>query len=304
MSPTTRWEDWSCSVRVTLAAGDDADLREAARTVREVMADVAHAASRFRDDSDLSRVNTAAGRLVPVGPLTVRLVEVALDAARRTAGAVDPTVGAHLLDAGYVDDIERVRSRRSVSPAATSAAASWSSVRVDHTLGRVGVPDGLRLDLGATAKAWAADEAARQVRSRTGRAALVGIGGDLAAAGSPDRPWRVEVSEVAGGPACRVDLTYGGLATSSVLARTWTSDRGAEHHVIDPRSSRPADGPVRTASVWAPTAVDANTWSTAAVVWGSTAAARLHSHGVDARLVDRSGAVTILGGWPRDAVAA
>ena len=105
-----------------------------------------------------------------------------------------------------------------------------------------------------------------------GHAVLVEIGGDLAVAGAAVRPWRVDVAEVPGGAAYRVDLTHGGLATSSVLARTWTSDRGHEHHVIDPRTSRPADGPVRTATVWAPTAVAANTWSTAAIVWGDSAA--------------------------------
>src|SRR5438552_2985298 len=85
----------------------------------------AAAASRFEAGADLSRINAAAGRLVPVGPLTVRLVEVALDAARRTVGAVDPTVGAHLHDAGYVDDIDHVRSCRQVTRGGTSAAASW-----------------------------------------------------------------------------------------------------------------------------------------------------------------------------------
>lgn len=300
MSPTTAWQDWSCLVRVTLATGTDGDLVAANRVVQGLMDDVARAASRFRDDSDLSRVNAAAGTLVPVAPLTVELVDVALDAARRTHGAVDPTVGAHLLDAGYVEDIEVVRAGRQTAAALPSARASWSSVTVDRELGRVGVPAGLRLDLGATAKAWTADEAARRVLARLGHACLVEIGGDLAVAGTPPQPWRVDVSEVAGGPAYRIDLTYGGLATSSVLARSWSSGRGAEHHVIDPRTSLPTTGPVRTATVWAASAVAANTLSTASLVWGESAAPMLREAGADARLVDRSGRVTAVGAWPRD----
>ncbi|GAA4715271.1 FAD:protein FMN transferase [Nocardioides conyzicola] len=300
MSPTTTWRDWSCRVRVTLAAGSDADLEASARIVRDLMDDVAIAVSRFRDDSDLTRVNARAGALIPVSALTVQLVEVALDAARRTDGAVDPTVGGHLLDAGYTDDIDAVRSRPRRGVAVPGMAASWAAVAVHRDLRLVGIPVGLRLDLGATAKAWTADEAARRVHTRLGVPALVEIGGDLSVAGPVPQPWRIDVAEVAGDPAYRVEVTHGGLATSSVLARAWTSDRGPEHHVIDPRTSRPARGSVRTATVWAPTAVEANTWSTAAIVWGDSAEARLLEAGVDARLVDADGRSTLLGAWPAD----
>jgi thiamine biosynthesis lipoprotein len=305
MSLTTTWRAWSCLVRVTLGSGDGADLVSATDVVQRLMYDVARSVSRFRADSDLSRVNDRAGALIPVGPLTVQLVEVALDAARRTDGIVDPTVGAHLIGAGYADDIDAVRLRPRATATVPRLAADWTHVAVHRDLNLIGVPVGMCLDLGATAKAWTADEAARRVHARLGHAVLVEIGGDLAVAGRPLRPWRVDVAEVPGGTAYRVDLTHGGLATSSVLARSWTSDRGHEHHVIDPRTSRPADGPVRTATVWAPSAVAANTWSTAAIVWGDAAPARLRAAGLDARLVDTDGRVTALGAWPADeAVAA
>jgi thiamine biosynthesis lipoprotein len=300
MSPSTTWRDWSCLVRVTLGCGADSDLDAAARTVRDLMDDVALAVSRFRGDSDLTRVNARAGALIPVSALTVQLVEVALDAARRTDGIVDPTVGAHLLGAGYTDDIDTVRARPRRGVAVPGMAASWAAVAGHRDLRLVGVPVGLRLDLGATAKAWTADEAASRVHARLGLPALVEIGGDLSVAGPVSQPWRIDVAEVAGDPAYRVDLSHGGLATSSVLARAWTSDRGAEHHVIDPRTSRPARGTVRTATVWAPTAVEANTWSTAAIVWGDSAEARLREAGVDARLVGSDAHTVVLGAWPAD----
>ncbi|MEP9361646.1 FAD:protein FMN transferase [Nocardioides sp. CN2-186] len=303
MTVSTVWQDWSCCVRVTLAGGDGSDLVAASGIVRQLMDEVAHAASRFRDDSDLTRVNDAAGALVPVGRLTLDLVDVALDAARLTGGAVDPTVGAHLLGAGYDDDIDHVRSHTH-RVGAPRPSADWQGVTVDHELRRVGVRPGLLLDLGATAKAWTVDEAARRVHARLGHAVLVGIGGDLAVAGATTRPWHVDVSEVMGGPRERVDLTHGGLATSSVLARTWASDRGVQHHVIDPATGSPARGSVRTATVWAPTAVAANTWSTAAIVWGEAAAGRLRDAGIDARLVDTDGRVTTLGTWPSEGIAA
>ncbi|KQW49358.1 hypothetical protein ASC77_11830 [Nocardioides sp. Root1257] len=299
MSTSTVWSDWSCRVRVTLATGSTDDLATARRVVQQLMAAVSESVSRFRDDSDLAEVNAAGGSLVPVRSLTVELTDIALAAARRTHGAVDPTVGAHLLAAGYDDDIEVVR-RRVRTTTAARAGSDWRSVAVDRRLHRVGVPAGVRLDLGATAKAWTADEAARRVHARLGVATLVEIGGDLAVAGHLARPWRIDVAEVLGGPTYRVDLTHGGLATSSVLARSWVSDRGPEHHVIDPRTARPVTGDLRSATVWAPTAVEANTWSTAALVWGESAADRLSDVGIDARLVDRHGHVVTVGAWPED----
>jgi thiamine biosynthesis lipoprotein len=187
---------------------------------------------------------------------------------------------------------------------ASGATADWRKVAVDRDLGRVGVARGLRLDLGATAKAWAADEAARRVAARHRLPALVEIGGDLAVAGSAEAPWRITVAEMAGEPGEMVGLTHGGLATSSVLARRWRTTEGDAHHVIDPRTGRPSDGSVRSATVWAPSCVEANTFSTAALVWGDSAAARLEVADAAARLVQRSGTVVRVGSWPGEERAA
>jgi len=304
---TTRtWRDWSCTVRVVLGqdravAAGTAD--DAARIVEGLMRDVASAVSRFRPDSELERVNEAAPRLVPVGPLARTLVEVALDAARRTDGAVDPTVGAHLLALGYDADFALVQDRVA-RPGRTVRPGDWTRVVVDREVGRVGVARGLRLDLGATAKAWTADEAARRVSERHGLPVLVEIGGDLAVAGGASEPWRVRVAESEDGPGELVGITHGGLATSSTTGRRWRSRSGPVHHVVDPASGRPVTGSVRTATVWAPSAADANTYSTAALVWGDAAAARLSLAGIDARLVDRSGAVRRVGSWPEEVPAA
>ncbi|ABL83922.1 MULTISPECIES: FAD:protein FMN transferase [unclassified Nocardioides] len=304
------WRDWSCTVRVVVGGDDPVPDRvsdDAARIVRELMGEVEAAVSRFRSDSELERVNAAAPRLLPVGPLTQTLVEAALDAARRTDGAVDPTIGGQLVALGYDADLDVVRERPGpTGPTARAprAGADWTRVVVDHDLGRVGVARGLRLDLGATAKAWTADEAARRVSARLRRPALVEIGGDVAVAGSAGSPWRVRVAEAPDRPGEVVGLTHGGLATSSSTVRRWRTGAGPAHHVVDPATGRPTDGPFRTATVWAPSAVEANTFSTAALVWGEAAAARLALAGVDARLVDRAGAVRLVGSWPTEGRAA
>ena len=291
---TRTWRDWSCTVRVVTA---DRSLDGAAEIVGGLMADVERAVSRFRPDSELEGVNDLAPRIVPVGRLTLDLVETAVDAARRTDGAVDPTVGQHLAAWGYDADIAVVRELDAGAPQ-PGRRADWRRVVVDHDLGRVGVARGLRLDLGATAKAWTADEAARRVAARYRRPVLVEIGGDGAGARAAAEPGRGRGAAVAGGPGEVVGLTHGGLATSSTAARRWRTAAGPAHHVIDPRTGAPTDGAVRSATVWAPSCVEANTFSTAALVWGRSAAARLGLAGVAARLVDDAGVVRPVGPWP------
>ncbi len=299
MSGSAVWNDWSCRVRVTVTRPDA--LPSARDVLRSVMADVARSADRFTPDSDVSRINSSAGRLVPVSRQTVTLVDIALRAAAESRGTVDPTIGEHLLRAGYADDIGRIRDLLVPTGAAPTVAADWRRVRVDRELSRIGVPAGMRLDLGATAKSWAADTAAHRIAGTLGTGVLVEIGGDVSVAGRKVSPWQVLVREQAGMPGQRIGLTRGGLATSSTTARRWRTADGEAHHVIDPRNGLPAVGPWRTVTVWAPSAVEANTASTAAIVLGATAVDHLDALGLAARLVDHDGAVRRVGAWPSSA---
>jgi FAD:protein FMN transferase len=303
-----QWQDWSCTVRVVLGDGRPADVAPDAVTaervehvVRGLMDDVARSVSRFRDDSDLSRINAAGGRLVPVRRLSLELVDVALDAARRTEGACDPTVGRSVVAAGYDVDIDELRTRGPVPSRPRGRSADWTAVRVDRELGRVGVPASLGLDLGATAKAWTADRAAERLVGALGVPALVALGGDVAVSG--DGPsWPVLVSEHEGGAGEVIGVARGGIATSSTSGRTWLTSDGPAHHLIDPRSGVPVTGRYRTATVLASSCVEANSLSTAALVWGSEAPERLSPYA--ARLVTDDGRMVTTPTWPHDAVAA
>lgn len=328
MTATRTWSDWSCTVRLTV--DDPAVLDVASRDLRDLMGRVDRAASRFRSDSELSMVNRNAGKLVPVSPLLARLVDIALVAAEQTGGATDPTVGGAVIAAGYDTDIATVRRRRlhktphetphemphrtppparaddptAREPVLVRRTPGWRAVRRTQRFGLIGVPAGLSLDLGATAKAWTADRAATAIAGRYGCAVLVEIGGDLRAAGRPDRPWLIEVAERAGDPAVLVSLRHGGLTTSTRSVRHWPTPSGEAHHIIDPRTGLPSNGPWRTASVWAPSAVRANTFSTAVVATGEAAEPRLRVAGHPARLVGTDGGVRELGGWPSQRRAA
>ncbi|TCO26592.1 thiamine biosynthesis lipoprotein [Kribbella steppae] len=302
MTASRTWTAWSCTVRLTV--DDPAVLGAACGELKALMDRVDKAASRFRPDSELSVVNSRADAMVPVSRLLVDLVDVSLVAASMSGGAVDPTVGAAVIAAGYNDDIERVRRRFPQPAEELKPIPGWEQVRLNRKLALLGVPQDSALDLGAIAKAWTADRAALVLSKRYGCAVLVEIGGDLRAAGEPAEPWIITVAERAGDPGVLVTLAHGGLTTSTRTVRRWETPDGSAHHLIDPRTGKPADGPWRTASVWAPTAVRANTFSTALVATGEAAVGRLTLAGHPARLVADDGEVTELAGWPAASRAA
>ena len=176
-------------------------------------------------------------------------------------------------------------------------------MRLDGPLLRL--PPGITLDLGATAKGVGSDRAVRAVMSATGHegGVLVSLGGDIAVAGTPPRDgWPVAVAEEpdqAGPshPSQLVRLAAGAVATSSVNCRRWRRGGAVLHHIVDPRTGRPADGPWRTATVAAATCADANAASTAAIVAGGQAVDWLIAAGLPARLTGHDGRVRCLGGW-------
>jgi thiamine biosynthesis lipoprotein len=172
------------------------------------------------------------------------------------------------------------------------------------------VPRGVRLDLGATAKALAADRAAEgALRAARARGVLVNLGGDIATAGRPvPGGWAVRVADShragPGEPGQDVQLETGGLSTSSTTVRRWRRRGAAAHHIIDPATGAPAAEHWRTVSVAAATCVDANVASTAALVLGPAAPDWLESARLPARLVRADGAIVVTAGWPAERAVA
>jgi len=294
---------------VTLGTGavvltaDAGRIDAAFRAARAQIDLIDRSCSRFRIDSDLERVNNAAGRAVEVGSAFLHALEVALDAARWTDGDVDPTIGQSLRALGYVSDFADIVD----GPAMTAFApvAGWRSVVVDRQRGTVRIPVGVRLDLGATAKAFAADLAAEAGAAAARCGVLVSLGGDIACAGEPPQVgWLVRVTEWHADPVegnGQTILLHGGcLATSSTTVRRWRRGDDDVHHVIDPASGRPASGPWRTVTVAAASCVQANIATTAAIVRGERGRSWLESLNVPARLVRQDGHVVHLGDWPRE----
>ena len=297
----------SLGTTARLAVWPAAALPAAASAVDRELVRLDLAASRFRSDSEISAVHARAGWSLPVGPALAEAAAVALAAAQWTGGLVDPTVGAALAALGYDRDFAEVRKRTWPAGDVPGAAVpGWLSVRLEG--GRLTVPPGVLLDLGATAKGLGADWSAAAAAASAGvGGVVVSLGGDVAVGGrSPEGGWPVLVADdhrltrsgSAGQPTQVVRLAGGALATSSVTCRRWQRGGRFMHHIVDPRTGHPADGPWRTVSVVAAACADANAASTAAIVSGASAQEWLAGHGIPARLVSHDGDVLTVGGWP------
>jgi thiamine biosynthesis lipoprotein ApbE len=325
--------DWSalgCAVRLVVTWPSDLQV---ARDILVAEIDAMDlACSRFRPDSELSRIHRlscvadwsasawqkgvtdkgsrpVATCTFAISPLLAEAVGAALDVARLTDGDVDPTVGSAMEEIGYDRDFALIGAGADRMPVRLRhrPPPGWQQVGLDRQSLMLQVPPGLRLDLGATAKALLVDRAAALIgEAIDGRGVLVAIGGDVAVAGTATGgAWTIRVQDVTGhlesepeGPSQLIGLTRGGLATSSTAARRWVRGGRLMHHIVDPRSGVPVASPWRTVSVSAASCLFANAASTAAIVRGSEAVGWLIRNGLPARLVDLSGAVTIVAGWP------
>jgi FAD:protein FMN transferase len=309
---TASWQALGTGVQLVVTA--PGALAGARAMLEADIAAADRACSRFRPDSELVALDRAGtgqrGRTRPVqvSPLLAEAIGVALRAARLTGGDVDPTVGAAMAAVGYDRDFQLIPADGPPLALTVRKIPGWREVRFDERTRMLSMPAGTRLDLGATAKAWLADRSAARIAAALGCGVLVGLGGDVAVAGdAPDGGWRIRVQDISGlpgdpaeGPTAMVALLGGGLATSSTAARRWRRGGDVLHHILDPRTGLPAAPVWRTVSVAAPSCTEANTASTAAVIRGESAPAWLAVLGLQARLVDGSGLVHTVGGWPSE----
>ena len=300
MTAAHEWDLWS--TRARLVVTDPAALDGALALVNGLLDEVDLAASRFRPDSEIRSLRPGPDGTTTVSPMLASLLTEALGVARRTGGAVDPTVGAALASLGYDRDIRLVEDGpRPV--AVVRPVPGWSRLRLrGNTLT---LPEGIELDLGATAKAVAADRAAALVAERLGTGVLVSLGGDIATAGpAPAGDWQIRVQDTDEDPVAHVALPAGSaLATSSTVRRTWLRGGRTIQHIVDPATALPAPRLWRSVTVAAASCSAANAASTATIVKGRGGLAWLVDQGLPARLVDREGRVHHCGGWPEEVAA-
>jgi FAD:protein FMN transferase len=297
----TDWKIWSCDASVVVTS--PSALGVATRIVHDIVRQVDNACSRFRADSELSELGSGLASGRDVSAMLASLVEGALSAAALTDGDVDPTLGNELANLGYDRDISELSTVAASTRAAVDLRVStrrprWHDIRVSGRT--LTVPADIRLDLGATAKAIAADLSAAKVAEQLGVGALVSLGGDIATAGNePVGGWEILVQDVPEDPGQQVSLAPGAaMATSSTQKRRWMSGGYARHHILDPRFGLPAEIVWRTVTVASSSCLHANALSTASVIRGFGAVRWLEDLKVAARLVDAEGRVVTTSLWP------
>jgi FAD:protein FMN transferase len=294
---TARWNAIGTTVRI--AVTDPVRIGAAEELARRRLEALDSACSRFRPDAEILTLSETPRQ---VSPLLFRIVEVSREVARYTEGAVDPTVGSTMLALGYDRDFGELGEGTEGAGPRCAPAPGWRGISLDRASRTVQLPPATVLDVGASAKAFAADGIAALIATTLDTGALVDLGGDIAVAGPPPAGgWAVGVGPRSDGPPDQViALLSGGLATSSPEVRTWVVGGQRRSHIVDPRTGRPAPRWWHTVSACAPTAVESNALTTAAVVWGADAPGAIDARRGTARLVDYGGRVHCTGLWPRD----
>jgi thiamine biosynthesis lipoprotein len=258
--------------------------------------------SRFRPTSELSALNAAAGVPVVVSAELFALVERAVRAWKDTAGRYDPTVLPAVVAAGYDRDFDAVVTEGAgpVTDVAPAPAPGCAAIELDARLRAVTLPAGVALDLGGIGKGYAADLVAPELVAHGARGALVNLGGDLRAVGAAPEPhgWVVAVDDpLATGTTGMLALREGAIATSTRLRRAWERDGETLHHLIDPRTGRPAASGLASVTVVAGDAWRAEVLAKSAFVAGpAEGGAVITSAGATGLLVRDDGRIVELEG--------
>ncbi len=275
--------------------GGDGTLAERARSRLQ---DLEQRWSRFRPDSEISRLNRSHGRPQVVSPETYDVVSAAIEAWRWSGGRFDPTTAATMVAAGYdrtFDDLDPTIVDGRHRPCATPA-----DITLDPYPCSITVPAYVTIDLGGIGKGAAADLVAAELLQLGADGCCVNVGGDIRVAGTPPRPegWLIDIEiDTQGDGRPVVGVIDGAVCTSTTTRRTWTSNLGPEHHLRDPASGRPLDAGLATVTVIGAEARQAEVLTKTAFAAGPTNGADLiTSTGATGILVTAEGRVIELDG--------
>lgn len=299
---TRSFQRFGChaELRVQAPTGRRAQAERRLSRAEHLLAEFDGRLSRFDPASELCALNADPRTVVPASPLMQRFVEAVGWAGRRSGGLVDATCLPAVERSGYTDHLDlrvldgprhggsiplpalgaalyrlatdeaEIEAERPGEPDPTTGC--WREVRAVE--GAVERPVGTRLDSGGIGKGLAADLAADLLRGAP--AWMVGCGGDLRIGGTAGVPRPVDVLDPLDPDRVihRLQVTRGGVATSGTTRRAWTGEAQRGHHLIDPRTGRPADTGVVQVTALAPTALEAEVLAKTALLSGPE-----HAHG-------------------------
>jgi thiamine biosynthesis lipoprotein len=227
--------------------------------------------SRFRPESELSKVNRKAGAWTPVSTTLWKVLLESIQAERFTNGLVTPTLLTALNRAGYTASFEDLPREQAMDDSSPEPAAGLRSMQLEPETRSLNMPVGMQLDFGGVAKGWAAHQAMKRLQAYG--PALVDAGGDIAISGVQTRgePWPVGIQDPRDPGESLGTLLLGrcGVATSGTDFRHWKKGGVEKHHIIDPRRGEPAETDILSATVIASTVMEAEAAAKAVVILGS-----------------------------------
>lgn len=293
----------NCAMGAWVVTADAQLAQERLAAVEIFMRATEASLSRFRPESELSRLNARSGETVAVSKTLADVLALALDGARETNGLYDPTILDALEAAGYDRSFETLSDSAQPTAPVAPRQVGWRDIQLDVAARRVQLPRGLRVDLGGIAKGWAADQAAAML-ARVGPC-LVDAGGDIVARGRPVEwpAWPVGLADprAADSDLALLMVADRGIATSGTDYRRWRRGEALQHHIIDPRTGRPAETDLLSVTVVAPSAVRADLYAKVALILGSAAGRDLleRAGDIEGLLIDEAGEQVTTAGFTR-----
>ncbi len=259
--------------------------------------------SANRDDTNLAAINAGAGiRPVKAEPETLEILDEGLRFAEISGGKLDPTVGPLVKTWNIGTEYAAVPSSDALRAAVR--LIDWKKVRIDRTAGTVYLEEpGMKLDLGAIAKGYAADEAARIIKKRGIKRAIVDLGGNILAVGekAPGKPWKIGIRNPEteqGGSVLSMEINDSAVVTSGVYERFFIENGRRYHHILDPFTGFPAENGLLSVSIVTARSIDADALSTTTFLLGLDKGMRLVNSmdGVEAVFIDSSKKVRVSAG--------
>ncbi|MEP7134370.1 MAG: FAD:protein FMN transferase [Chloroflexota bacterium] len=228
--------------------------------------------SRFRFDSELTRLNQIHEEPVPVSSTLWDVFYTARTAEQMTGGLVTPTLLDALVEAGYDRSFDRMPLQTSSAPASAALAVpTLEAITTDEATRSITLPEGASLDFGGVAKGWAAHQAMERLQAEG--PTLIDAAGDIAISGprADGNPWPVGIADPFE-PEKEIEtlsLNACGVATSGKNRRHWVRNGVLQHHILDPLTQQPAETDLLTVTAIAPDVMQAEAAAKAAFILGS-----------------------------------
>jgi thiamine biosynthesis lipoprotein len=261
---------------IVLAAsnGDPAGAEAGFRLAHQIIENNERRFSRFLETSELAQLNLSAGSWFPASNELFRVIQIAQRLALDTHGLFNPAILPALKQAGYDRSMDEIKNAppRIAKHLPVADIPHFGEVQLDPATKSVLLPQGMQIDLGGIAKGWIAEQAARRLADFSGTCG-VSAGGDMFLIGLPDgeTTWEVGLENPLD-PEQDLAILHvlpGAIATSSIAKRQWQQGGQLQHHLIDPRTGKPADTEWLSVTVWAEQAAEAEVYAKVLLIAGA-----------------------------------